>query len=200
MFKYFEEIDIEKIKIESLTKENYYLVKDFCCGNEVFEEFLIKKSLTDYKTRTYIFVYHNEDKKILLGYFGLSASGISIMNDGRQDIEKAKAKKFNMPAIEITHFALCEQFHHMFWDAEAEVEKEKYYLSDILLLQLLKYIISDVLLVVGASFIVLYSVPEAESLYRRSEFVSFEDFMIPDNKRYLDECIPLYLKIEYRTL
>lgn len=196
MFKYFQEIEIEKVKIESLTKDNYYLVKDFCCGNEVFEEYLTKKALSDYKTRTYLFIYHNEDEKILLGYFGLSASGISIMNDGRKDVKKEEAKKFNMPAIEISHFALCTQFHHMYYDEKAEIEKDKYYLSDILFLELMKYIISDVILVVGASFVVLYAVKTAESLYRRNDFLSFEDYMVPDNKRYLYECIPLYIKIE----
>lgn len=196
MFNYVEEINLEKIKIESLTEDNHHLVKDFCCSNDVFEEFLVIKALSSNDTRTYLFIYDNEKERILLGYFSISASGISIMNDGRSDAEKVGVRKFNMSAIEISHFALCEQFQHMFWDEGSKIENYKFYLSDVLFLELMKYITNEVLSVIGAAFIVLYSVPKAENLYRRNEFMSFEDFMIPDIKRYLEDCVPLYLKIE----
>ena len=44
----------------------------------------------------------------------------------------------------------------------------------------------------GASRIVLYSLPDAVSFYKRHSFKDFTELMCPNDERYLDGCIPLY--------
>lgn len=188
MFKYCCEINLDNIILKPLTKDNFYLVKGFCCENEVFDNFLLKEALFDNSTKTYLILYEN----ILLGFFSLSASGISIINDSHENKE---SHRFNISAIEISHFALNKHFHHLYYDRQAKEENEKYFLSDICLEYILTYIVENVTTIIGAKFIILYSIPKAESLYKRLDFKNFESFMIPNHKRYYEGCTAFFLKI-----
>ena len=94
---------------------------------------------------------------------------------------------------------ISEQCYREKYGSHCEISKKegiKFYLSDFLFTKVLEYITNDIIEVIGITFITLYSVPEAESLYRRRKFEYFGDFMIANNKRYLDGCIPMYIKID----
>lgn len=189
MFKYVHEINREKIRIKPLTNENYNLVKGFYCGNETLDMFIIEDALYDDNTLTYLLTYVKDDTELLFAYFSISASGVSQKDN-------TETQQFNISAVEINNFALNKEYQHLYWNEKYKKLKIKFYLSDILFNMVLEYIMTKVATVVGVSCITLYSVPEAESLYRRNNFCSFEDYMIPYNKRYLDGCIPLYLKLK----
>lgn len=193
MFKYCNEIEIDHIKIEPLTRDNYYLVRGFSCKNEVLTDFLQKKALSDNGTKTYLFTYSDLCNKYLLGFCSFGSPGISFYND--YNAPKEQARRFSVSAIEINYFALDAKYSHMFWDEEAESENDEYFLSDILLNIAIKFIITNIRSVVGAIYILLYSIPKALGLYKRNGFKEFEDFMIPSYKRYLEGCIPMYLSI-----
>lgn len=49
---------------------------------------------------------------------------------------------------------------------------------------------------IGARFVTLYSVPNAQNFYKKFEFLEFEKFMIKERKLYIDGCIPFCLPIE----
>ncbi|MFR4518422.1 MAG: hypothetical protein ACLT40_00485 [Fusobacterium sp.] len=179
-----EMLKISDITIKPLTKENVNLVDGFFCGNDAINKFLKKDALEKQDIRTYLFIWENK----LIGYFSVSASGISIMNGPK--------KKYNLSAIEIKFFAIHEEYHHMYFDKEGEDTKEKFYLSDVLLAQVIDFIIDNICNIVGVYAIILYSVPTAVPLYTRSNFKPFINLMIPDEKYYLEGCIPMFVRIQ----
>lgn len=179
-----EMLKVSEIQIEPLTKNNVYLVDGFFCGNDAINKFLKKDALDKKDIKTYLFIWKNK----LIGYFSISASGISVMN--------APNKKYNLPAVEIKFFAIHEEYHHMYFDEEGEKSKEKFYLSDVLLIQVIDFIIDNICSIIGVYAIILYSVPTAVSLYKRRYFKPFIDLMIPDEKYYLEGCIPMFVRIQ----
>lgn len=184
MFKYFSEINLDDIKIEKLNYDNLNLTIGFSCGNLDFDFFLQEDAIEEYKFSTYLILYNNN----LLGFFSLSASGINIEDNDNSDISYISS------AIEISYFALEKKYHHISFNKEEEDKKTKFYLSDVLISKILEFISSYIIDIVGAQFIILYSVPEAESLYYRNDFNNFENYMKRSNKPYLRECIPMYIK------
>lgn len=184
MFKYFSEINLDEIKIEKLTYDNLILTKGFSCGNLDFDFFLQEEAIDDYKVSTYLILYHDN----LLGFFALSANGIYIEDDDNDEINYISS------AIEISYFALENKFHHISYNEEEEKKGTKFYLSDVLISKVLEFISNYIIDIIGAQFIILYSVPEAENLYARNEFKNFESYMKKSNKPYLRECIPMYIK------
>lgn len=180
---YIREIEIENIKIESFTIKHSELVKDFFCDNEYIDNYIHNEALTDRRTKTYLFIYHDK----LLGFFSISAKGISVDNSPK--------KPYNLPAIEISFFALDKKYHHMYYDERSEEELDKFYLSDILFVLSTKFIKNEIATRVGSMFVTLYSVPRAEDLYKRNDFINFEPVMLAENKNKLEGCIPLYAKI-----
>lgn len=181
MFKYFSEINLDEIHIEALNYDNHYLIKGFSCGNINFDEFLHEDAIYEHRVVTYLIVYQNN----LLGFFAISASGINKIEEGIN---------YNLSAIEINYFALENKYHHISFNEEEEKKKTKFYLSDVIFSKILNFISNNIINIVGAEFIVLYSVPEAVDLYTRNEFKNFEEYMNCSNKPYLRECIPMYIK------
>lgn len=182
MYIYQIEDDIE---IKLFTHNMKDKIKNFYCGNDALDKFIQHDALSSDKYedyRTYVFVLKDQ----IIGYFALSAKGMT-MSIGPQ--------YFNMPAIELSYFALDEQYHHIYYDEEAEKDNDRFYLSDVLLIKILTYIKEKIYPLVGIRYITLYSVPLAEDLYRRNDFVDFESVMLHENKSYLDGCIPLYTRL-----
>ncbi len=184
MFKYFSEIDLDNIKIEKLNYDNLNLTNGFSCGNLEFDFFLQGNAIEEHRVSTYLILYNND----LLGFFSLSANGIYIEDNDNSEISYISS------AIEISYFALEKKYHHVSYNEEEEKKGTKFYLSDVLISKILEFISNYIIDIVGAQFIILYSVPEAESLYSRNEFKSFENYMKKSNKPYLRECIPMYIK------
>lgn len=197
MYKYAIEIDENDIEIEKLDKKHNDITKTFECGNDYMDEFLKKNAINDRLSTTHLFI----DKKnnLLLGFFSLSASGVSL-NMSNPNVERSKKNRFNISAIEISYFALNKPFKHMFFDEITEKENENYFLSDILFEKVIEYII-ELRKYIGFRNIILYSVPNSKDenrpldIYERFNFASFTDYMEKNNKRFLEGCIPLFKEI-----
>lgn len=194
MYKYAAEINEENIVIEKLSENNFKLVKEFECGNDYIDEFLKRKAVCDNQSTTHLLI--EKSNNLLLGFFSLSASGISF-NMSSGNVPRDKKNRFNISAIEIDFFAINKPFQHMFFDEITELENEKYFLSDILFEKIMEFII-EIKEYVGFRSVVLYSVPNSKDknkpldIYERFGFVSFEDYMEQDKKRFLEGCIPLF--------
>lgn len=181
--KYYEEMNLNKISFEPLTDDNYHLVEGFSCGNAYFNEFLFYDAMYETSSKIYLIVYDNDT---LLGFFGLSATGITTIRESEHVKET-----FNRPAIEITYFAINNEFKHMWYNEKAKKDGNKVYLSNIIFSKLVRFIQQDVRDILGFEFIILYSVPEAVKFYRKHEFQNFDEYMIPGNKQYLSNCTPM---------
>lgn len=196
LYRYASQIKEENIKIEKLNDCNFNLTKNFVCGNEYIDTYLSKKAKDDSLATTHLII--DKTDNTLVGFFSISASGISFNMSGTE-IERENQNRFNIPAVELDFFAVNRQFQHMYYDEIAEKEKDDYFLSDILLEKIISFILSlrDF---IGFKSIILYSVPKNEEakpldIYIRFGFKSFEEFMEPSRKRFLDGCIPLYINV-----
>lgn len=186
-FKYYSEMDLSKISLEPLTNENYHLVEGFSCGNIFFDEFLAEDAIYETLSRIYLIVY---DENVLLGFFGLSATGLSAIN-----ISERVKENYNKPAVEISYFAIDINFQHMLYNEKSKDEIVKIYLSNIVFAKLLQYIEEKISKVIGFNYIILYSVPEAVQFYKKHGFEDFNEYMIRSNKQMLSECVPLFVTI-----
>ncbi len=198
MYKYASEINEENIIIQKLYDDNVYLIKDFVCGNDYIDEFLKKKAIYSRESTTHLIL--EKSSNLLLGFFSLSASGISF-NMSEVNTLREKKNRFNISAVEIDFFAVNKPFQHMFYDEISEKEKEEYFLSDILFEKIMEFIL-NLRESIGFRSVVLYSVPNSKdsnkplNIYERFNFVSFKDYMEQDRKRYLEGCIPLFKDVD----
>lgn len=196
MYKYAREIKFDSLRIEPLTNDNKILVDGFYSNNDVIDNFFKKEALTDTKVATHLII--DSLTNDLISFFSLSASGISI-NMSSQKLRES-INRFNIPAIEINYFAIDKKYRHLFYDEITEKENEEYFLSDMLFEKILELIL-EFRKNIGFSFITLYSVPNSKNpnkplnIYTRFNFETFEEYMEANKKRYLEGCIPMYIKI-----
>ena len=71
----------------------------------------------------------------------------------------------------------------------------KYYISDAFLCLLIQEIRRIAEAYIGATHIILYSVPDAIHFYERNLFGDFERYMKPEQYHYLDGCKPMYMAL-----
>lgn len=101
-----------------------------------------------------------------------------------------------MPAIEIKYFALASCVQRLYYSEEDMAENNHYYLSDFWLGEVM-YKCSDISQsIIGAKYIILYSVPRGRKLYERMGFNDFQKYMNRDKMRFLNGCKPMYIEID----
>ncbi len=175
MIAYGEEIDF---KLSLLSPSSVELLGDFDCGNGVINDYLKKDSCGDGGCVTYLVV--DKATRKIIGFASLACSGIHYC---------IGSYRHTLPAIEIKYFAITSGLHKLPQD-----RKEKhYYFSDRVLCELIRCCNDITERIIGAEYIVLYSVPEAVSFYRRNGFKEYDKFMNSDNIRFLEGCTPMYL-------
>mgnify|MGYP004545229193 CR=1 FL=1 len=179
MFKYGKDIEY---RMELLDENNSYLINNFNCGNEEISDFLNKKALSSEYLKTYIFISENE----VIAFVTLACSGI------RHSYQGTKAM---LSAIEIKYFAMSEKYHSVLYDEISYDENKNYTLSDQILSDVLRFCHKIKEEILGAQYIVLYSVPKALHFYKANFFQEFDEFMEEENLRYLDGCIPMYMEL-----
>ena len=98
------------------------------------------------------------------------------------------------PAIKVDHFAVSIDYQDALWGKLAE-EDDHFYLSDMFLCSLINYarIISEKF--VGASYMILHSVPDAKHFYERNGFQTFGEYMKLEKNYYVSDCIPMLLQL-----
>lgn len=177
--KYGCEIDLT---VEALESKHKKYLKEFNCGKESLDKYFKNDALNDVDATTHIFIDKKAKKAIAL--VSLSCSGIMVNSSN---------KFYIYPAVEIKVFALNEEYKHLKYSNEKN-DNEK--LSDKIFNYIVYKLIDDFTNdYCGACRIVLYSLPEAVSFYKdRHHFKDFTCYMVPNDERYLEGCVPLFFK------
>lgn len=164
--------------IDQLSPDDEKLLGDFYCGNEEINTFI--KATRKEKTNHVTYLYKNIESGEVIGFASISCSGI------RREIGKYSE---TIPAIEICYFAVVNELHKLVYD---ESDKH-FYLSDAMLIDLIARCRIITERYVGADYLILYSVPDAVHFYRRNLFSDFGEFMVSDNRVYLEGCTPMMM-------
>lgn len=177
MVQYGKDIEVSLEMLE----ERQPLHMDFSCGNEQIDQYLHNRATEDNTGVTYLYV----DKKAsrVIAFCTLTCSAIFTAT-----VEEKYSSL--IPAIEINFFATDENYQHLPYD-----DTEGGSLSDYILDDMIVRIQEIAEKQVGASAIVLYSVPEAITFYERHGFASFGDFMFGDEGYFVDGCEPMYMML-----
>lgn len=177
MYQFGREIDYS---IEKLSPDNVKLLGDFTCGNKSIDGYLHKKCPEDMDSVCYLCVDNRIDRAI--GFATISCSGIHFSVDNISQ---------TLSAIQISYFAIDEKFHKLAFDED----DDHFYFSDKFFCDILVRCRDITENHIGARYIVLYSVPDAKHFYERNRFEDYTKFMVPDNNRYLDGCIPMFMEL-----
>ena len=170
-------------RIELLSPGKQYALGDFSCGNEYLDKYLKVDSVKDENVVTYLFT--DEDDKKIIGYCSLTCSGIHYEWEGVRQ---------TLPAIEVKYFALDSHYQKRRFD-DVDDDGTHFYLSDKLLCDMIQTCQKISREVLGASYVILYSVPNAVHFYKRNCFQSYNEYMKEDNIRLLDGCTAMYLEL-----
>lgn len=154
----------------------------FSCGNPSIDSYFRREAASDAKNVCYAYTCKKVEDAI--GLATLCCSGINI-NSG----ELVKI----IPAIKVDYFAISGMYQDvLFPGAKAD---EHFYISDAFLCELINEARKIAGLYVGATHMILYSVPTAVHFYERNGFERFSEFMKPENERFLDGCTPMYMPL-----
>lgn len=169
-----------KVTYELVTPEKSSKLQNVQCGNEALDEYIAEHCGFDFGMVATLIL--NSDNNDVIGVYSLSASSM---------IYESHKKHYEIPAIEIEIFAINKKYQ----DIPYSKNKEDGCLSNNILSDLCCSILEFTDNVCGANFIKLYSTPDALDFYKRNGFVEFPEEMWRNDKRFLDGCTPLYMKI-----
>lgn len=176
LYKYADEV---KFSFYSPEIEDYDDFKDnFSSGNDSIDRKIYdnryNNNFVDY------FVVDNKTDKIIAVYSLACSACIYSDHD----------KNHFYSAIEIEFFAV--DIHYQ--DIKA-IDPDEGCLSSIIFRSILSKIMDMSFEVIGATKIILYSVPNAVSFYQKNGFSEFEIDILKNTDWYTDECIPMYMHI-----
>lgn len=151
--------------------------RKFDCGNDLISSILKSEdSLRDMVGKTYVML--DEGRGRIIGYYNIStgdlADGSYIRLGG---------------SIYIKYFAVDCDYQDTKWDDD--------YIADVLLVDCMNRIMEIREKSVGFAFVTLSSTKEGLHLYERNDFSLLEDDMILAQGEKENECIPMYLPIDY---
>lgn len=168
------------VSLRILTEDNIKYVSDFRCGNFAIDSYFRSKASSDRTSVTYLFI--DDDADSLMACVTISCS--AIFTDRETDYQFSTL----LSAMEVKYLATAEKYQHIPYSSDEDAPS----LSDVMF----DYMISQMQEIshtkIGASKIVLYSVPTAVSFYKRHGFKEFGDTMYGDEGDYLEGCKPMY--------
>ena len=151
---------------------------DFSSGNSSIDDKIYNErynnNFVDY------FVIDNKNNRIIAVY-SLACSACIYSDYGKHHFYSA---------IEIEFFAVDVHYQ----DIKA-VDSDEGCLSSIIFRSVLSRIMDISFEVIGATKIILYSVPNAVSFYQKNGFLEFGIDILKNTDWYTDECIPMYMNI-----
>lgn len=185
---YGQDIDIVFTTLNYQTKK--YLSK-FSCGNSEIDKYFCTYAFNDKDTVTHIFIDKQKDTPIAL--ISISCSKINYVEYVYDDSHNKHLHYLSStPAIEIKYFATAEQYHSLPYYKNSN---SSYTLSRAIMSKSISYIHKISLENIGASKIILNSLPQAVNFYEACFFKRFEDNMdISEFSCYLDSC-PMYFNL-----
>lgn len=176
-----------KYSFELLTNDNYKYTKNFKCGNAVINQYIHDRNKCFDNDNGVTYIFRDVTDNQILAFVVLCCSGIRAEYQGVAT---------TMPAIEIKYFALASCVQRLHYSEEDMAENNHYYLSDFWLGEVM-YKCSDISQsIIGAKYIILYSVPRGRKLYERMGFNDFQKYMNRDKMRFLNGCKPMYIEID----
>lgn len=173
------------ITFRKLDITDYEMVQKFSCGNRALDDFIRYLCFNNKQYATYLFVENSTNT--LISFCALSSKGITAYQEIN---DKAYCTQF--PEIEIEFFAVDDKYRKILIDKNSQPHET---LSRTFLLVMLKQIDSVISTHVGVQYVCLYSVRKAVNFYKRCGFKEFKDFMSADESPFLDNCIPMFLKL-----
>lgn len=176
-----DEIDIE---FRILNRDDKELVKGFKCGNAWIDKFINERAYKDKETVTYLAI----DKALskVISILTIECTGIYTAHSSN-----SKRRNSVISAFGIKYFGVDVGYQSIPYSNN---EKDRT-LSHQLFNKWMSMLILLSRTTVGAKKIVLYSVPEAESFYKRFGFINFKSYMAKDDAVSLNGCIPLYFSL-----
>lgn len=180
-YEYGNEVNVE---FHKLTTENHKLVKRFKCGNKNIDSFVRHQSLKDKETVSYFAT--DKERNVVIAVISINCTGILMRKPN-----KRKNYQYMVSAIEVKYFAVNNDYKHLKYSNDAH----DYTLSHQIFMHYINDIINITNDVCGATKIVLYSVPQAHSFYKRCKFKDFENYMEKDEQPYLKGCKPMFLSL-----
>ncbi len=176
MKTYGEQIPIE---MQILSQENKKLVRNFFCGNSSIDDYYRKRAAKDNSTVTYLFINANDQS--IIACVTIACSAIFT------DTDEEDVFSTILSAMEIKYFAVDESYKHIPYVKGSSLTLSHYIFS--YMLEYMREMSHDR---IGASKIVLYSVPQAINFYKRCKFKEFGDTMYGDEGYYVEGCMPMY--------
>lgn len=176
-------IDLKNCYMEVVSDGSASIFSGFTSGSPEIDKYFRENALSD--PRNVCYAYRNQENGDIIGLAALCCSGINL--DDRKLVEL-------IPAIKIDYFAVSEKYQDIEVSGSGNPE-DRYYVSDAFLSLLINEIREITESYIGATHIVLYSVPDAVHFYRRNLFGGFEEYMKPEQHRYLDGCTPMYMPL-----
>lgn len=168
------------VRIEVLSEKNCRMTRHFFCGNPAIDNFFQVEAVDDPTTVTYLVIDELNEK--LLAAMTIACSAIFL----------SKKQQFStlMSAIEVVYFAVDVDYQGLRYRPEDQRSLSHYLFS--YLIEMIRGISRDH---VGAAKIVLYSVPEAWTFYRRLGFIPFHSAMYGDRGTFVKDCVPMYFDL-----
>lgn len=166
------------IDILLLTPKTAKYTKHFYCDNVALDHYFRNKAPRDQTAVTYLFIDSENDNTVAC--VTLACSAIFSADE---------AEQFStiLPSMEILYFAVDERYKHIPYIKGSPLTLSHYILS--YMLNEMRDRSHDV---IGASKVVLYSVPTAVRFYKRCDFKEFGDTMYGDKGTFVEGCVPMY--------
>lgn len=158
------------------------LAKNFDCGNSTINEMLSEKDnlLYDRKCTTSIVV--DIDKSKIIAFYSLSCSAYVLVSHSQH---------YFYPAVEIKYFAVDKDYQ----DWQYSEDTSEGCLSNIIFSDMLNEISQKSETSFGADTIILYATDNAVNFYEKNYFKKFELDILENNDRFIQGCVPMYLKM-----
>ena len=176
-----------KISFSEIHEGNKLILSNFHSGNDSIDSYFKGKceAITDTSAKSFVVTNDNTQNGMpsVIGVYSLCCSGYVIDSHNYFYIH---------PAVEIKYFAINEYYQ----DIQYSENTEEGCLSSNILATIIGRIISFTDSYCGANKVILYSVPEAEFFFQRMGFHLFANYMLKNNERYLEGCIPMYLDLD----
>ena len=171
------------ISVQTLDAESEKYI-EFSCGNESIDDYLHYEAIGDQSSVTYLYIDVDRDK--LIAFVTIACSAIFTISDHEQ-------YSTVMPSMEVKFLAVDESYQHLPYNAM----KNSPSLSDMMFDDMIMRMIDISRTIIGASSIVLYSVPQAITFYQRHGFKKFGDNMYGDEGLFIEGCEPMYLDLNF---
>ena len=183
-YKYGNEVRRSMLTI--VKPEDRKRLQAFYCGHEVLDNYISNEIFEKYEQQGLHFIITNLKNDDVIGFVSLATSGI---------IHKVDNYLHNCPAIKIDVFAIDCKYQKMHISEESEKSEDHFYLSDLILADVIqhcreideKYALID--------YIILYADKRAERFYIRNQFMHYEQFMEKENYMELTDTIPMYMDL-----